>query len=84
MPSATRNTNANSGNPGSDPAKPKTYSNSSAEMPRAAPKDRTTVPIRISGAATARSRPIRIRNTTTRTIGMITLLSRLEATLVSR
>src|SRR5690349_19683184 len=55
MPRATRNTNANNGNPGSEPAKSKTYSNSSAEMPSAALNDSTTVPSRLSGAATARS-----------------------------
>ena len=84
MPRATRNTNANSGNPGSEPANPNTNSNNSAEMPSAAPNDRITVPIRMSGAVSALSRPTRIRNTTTRTIGMITLLSRVEATFVSR
>ena len=84
MPRATRNTNANSGNPGSDPAKPKTYSKSRAEMPSAAPKESTTVAIRISGATSARSSPMRISSTTTRTSGMITQLSRSEAILVSR
>src|SRR3712207_7097575 len=39
-----QNTKANSGNPGSEPSKPKAYSNSSAEMPMAAPNERTTVP----------------------------------------
>ena len=84
MPSATRNTKANSGNPGSDPAKPKTYSKSSAEMPSAAPNDSTTVAIRMSGASSARSRPMRISSTTSSTSGMITQLSRTEAILVSR
>ncbi len=84
MPSATRNTKAKSGKPGSDPANPKTYSKSSAEMPSAAPKDSTTVAIRISGATSARSRPMRMSSTTPSTSGMITLLSRSEAILVSR
>ena len=59
----------------------KTYSNSSVEIPSAAPKDRITVPIRITGDSTARSSSIRISNTTSSTIGMITLLSRAEAIL---
>ena len=74
----------NSGNPGSEPAKPKTYSKSSAERPSAAPKDSTTVAIRISGATSARSRTMRISRTTASTSGMITLLSRSLAILVSR
>ena len=57
--------------------------NSSVEMPSAAPKDSTTVAISSSGEISARSSSIRIRNTTTRTTGMITLLSRSEAVLVS-
>ena len=83
MPSATRNTNANSGNDGSEPSKPKTNSKSSTEMPRAAPNDSTTVPSSISGAAMQRSSTIRMRSTITRMIGMITRLSRFAATLVS-
>ena len=84
MPRATRNTKANNGNDGSEPAKPKTYLNSRAEMPSAAPNERITVPTRISGATIARSSPIKISSTTTRTIGMITTLSRFDAILVSR
>ena len=52
-----------------------------AEMPRAAPKDRITVPIRISGEVSARSSPIRISITASSMIGMTTLLSRAEAVL---
>jgi len=94
MPRATRNTNANSGNPGSACAKPELFSKIptrvktsvkiSVEIPRAAPNESTTVPIRISGASSDRSSRIRISSTTTRTIGMITLLSRIDAVLVSR
>src|SRR4029079_1393438 len=79
MPSATRNTNTNNGNDASAPANPNTYLNSSELMPRAAPKDSTTVATRISGAVTARSRTIRTSSTTSSTIGMITRLSRLDA-----
>ena len=84
MPRATRKTKANSGNDASAPANPKTYSNNSTEMPIAAPNDSTTVAIRISGAVRARSSMTRISSTTSSTIGMITRLSRVEATLVSR
>ena len=45
-------------------------------MPSAAPKDSTTVAIRISGDASARSSSIRISSTTTSVTGMITLESR--------
>src|SRR4029079_19749333 len=79
MPSATRNTNTNNGNDASAPANPNTYLNSSELMPRAAPKDSTTVATRISGAVTARSRTIRTSSTTSSTIGMITRLSRWDA-----
>ena len=48
-------------------------------MPRAAPKESTTVAIRISGDAIARSSSIRISSTTTSVTGMITWESRVFA-----
>src|SRR6266540_3253727 len=84
MPSATRNTNTNSGNEVSAPAQPKTWSNTSALIPSAAPKDSTTVAISTSGATSARSSNARITNTTASTIGMITFRSRVEARWMSR
>ncbi len=83
MPSATRNTNTNSGSEVSAPAKPNTCLNSSALRPRAAVNDSTTVAIRTSGATTARSSSIRIRNTTSSTTGMISRLSEDAARAVS-
>ena len=55
MPSATRNTNANSGNDWSAPAKWKTWVNTNPHTPRVAANDSTTVAISSSGASSARS-----------------------------
>ena len=52
------------------------YLKASALSPSAVPKESTTVPIRISGAATARSSSIRISSTTISVTGMITFESR--------
>ena len=46
------------------PGKSNTFSKKNVAIPSAAPKERITVPIRTSGATTARSSAQRIRNTT--------------------
>ena len=84
MPSATRNTKTNSGNEVSAPPKPKTWSKTSALTPSAATNDSTTVAISISGATIARSSSARMRNTTTRTTGMIRFRSCAAARWTSR
>ena len=71
--------NANSGNDGSTPAKPKITSKITSEIPSAAANDRITVPISSSGATSDRSSRIRIEKTTTSAIGMITFVSRAAA-----
>ncbi len=73
MPRATRNTKTNSGNEVSAPPKPKTWSNTSALTPSAAANDSTTVAISMIGAISARSSSARMRNTTARMTGMITV-----------
>ena len=83
MPSATRNTNANNGNDGSAPAKPKTWSNTSAQTPSVAKNDSTTVATSSSGATIARSSSASTRKITTRIAGMITRLSRADSCLMS-
>ena len=77
MPSATRNTNANSGIELSAPANPNTYLKNTAERPSEPKYDRMTVPISSTGATTARSSRARMISTTTSTSGMITLRSRM-------
>ena len=79
MPKATRNTNTNRGSDASAPAKPSTCRNTIALMPSAAPKESTTVAIRISGDRIARSSTISTIITTISTSGMISRLSRAEA-----
>ena len=51
MPSATRNTNANSGNDWSAPANPNTWVNTNPQTPRVAANESTTVTISSSGAS---------------------------------
>ena len=53
----------------------KTYWNTSALKPSAAPNDSTTVPISSSGATIARNSTTRMRNTITSTSGITILLS---------
>ncbi len=84
MPSPTRNTNAYSGSDGSIPAKPKTTSKTTRLKPSDAAKESTTVAISSSGATTARSSRMRIRNTTVSAIGGIRMLSRAAAVRTSR
>ena len=81
MPSATRNTNTNSGNEVSAPPNPNTWLKKKALTPRAAAKDSTTVAVRISGATSARSSSARMMNTTTRMSGMMMLRSCADARL---
>src|SRR5436305_1710369 len=83
MPSATRNTKANSGKPGSAPAKWNTCSNTSALTPSAAPKDSSTVRISSTGATSARSSSARTTRMTASTIGMIRFRSCRDAWSVS-
>ena len=84
MPSATRNTNTNSGNEVSAPPKSNTWSKNSALTPSAAANDSTTVAISMTGATSARSSSARMTNTTTRTIGMIRFRSCAAARWTSR
>ena len=65
MPSATRNTNTNSGNEVSAPPKLNTWVKTKALTPSAAAKDSTTVTISTIGATIARSSRPRMMNTTT-------------------
>ena len=76
MPSATRNTNTNSGIDTSAPANENRWRNASADRPSAVVKDSTTVPISTSGATTARSSSARMISTTSSTSGMIKFRSR--------
>ena len=76
--------NAKRGNDGSLPAKPKTTSKTTNPTPSAAANERITVPIRTSGATSARSRTIRIRKTTASAIGGISFESWAAATRRSR
>ena len=78
MPSATRKMKTNSGASAPIPGKSKTYSKKKAPSPSAAPNESTTVPIRTSGATTARRSATRMRNTSSSAIGTITRLSRAD------
>src|SRR5215831_4060676 len=69
VPRATRSTKVHRGNDGSAPAKRMTWLNTRALMPRAAPKDSTTVPASGSGATIARSTSPTTTSTTASTSG---------------
>ena len=75
-PSATSNIKLSSGRLGSVPAKLNTASKATEAMPSVAATEATTVPMSRSGATSARRRTMRMTSTATRTIGMMSRLSR--------
>ena len=82
MPRATRNTNTNSGKRGiGRPVEAEDVLEQQRRDAQRRAEGQHHRAIRISGAISARSRIIRISSTTTRTTGMITLLSRLDGDL---
>ena len=83
MPSATRNTNANSGTAGSAPGKLNTWLKTNADTPRAAPKDSTVATVSSSAATSDRSSRMRTSSTAPRITGMINRRSLANVSTVS-